>query len=70
MTPEAELIIYCLIILSAAYFATWSYWINRMKRKPQPPAAPEIAFRWPDEVELRYRDKAGNVVTRKIYVPE
>lgn len=69
MTPAArvELIIYCIIILSAVYFAAWSYWLNRMKRKPQPLSSPEIAFRWPDEVELRYCDAAGNVVANRVY---
>lgn len=70
MTPESELIIYCLIILSAVYFASWSYWLNRTKRKPEPPAAPEIAFRFPDRIELQYTDAAGNVVTNRFYVPE
>ena len=31
VTPESEFIIYALIILSAAYFAAWSYWLNRRK---------------------------------------
>ncbi len=70
---QAEIILYGLIIFFALYFLLFTYVLYRMKDEAEAepdPEPPPTDFKWPDEVELRYTDAAGNVVANQTYVIE
>ncbi len=65
---QSEIILYCLIIFFALYFLLFTYILYRMKDEAlSEPKPPPVDFQWPDEVELRFTDAAGNVVANQAY---